>query len=118
MIFSEQEIIEQTYSKKATIQRYGEYKTEWNETRVGLATIYSVISCDIAQNVGRNTTQTPSNNEVEYDLKMYCSPNYAIEAGDLVEITYENNLKRVFNAGEPMIYTSYIAIPLVKVGVA
>lgn len=116
MIFTEQEIIEQSYTKKATVERYGEYKTEWNETRVGLQPLYTDIPCDIAQNVGRNTTQTPSKNEVEYDVKMYCSPSYAIHAGDKVTVTYENGTERTFQAGEAMLYTSYIAIPLVKVG--
>lgn len=110
----EKKAIESTYYHKSTIQRHGKYKDEWEETKVGLQTIYENIECAVSQNSGLNVTQTDPRNIVEYSTKLFCSPSYLIKTGDLVTTTFENGLTREYKAGESILYPYHQEVPLIR----
>lgn len=114
MLFTEQEILENTYNLEAKVERYGSYEDDWGETKQGLNTVYESVNCAVEQASKRNITNTLTKTEVEYDTTLLCSPNYVIKTGDTITVAFINGGKREFTAGEPYYFSSHTEVPLVR----
>lgn len=109
----EQLIIESTYKELATIKGTRAVLKEWKETVLEEITIATDIKCGISQKSSSfNTSQNELENNIKYPVKMFCSPDVEIKAGDEVIITFENGTTRTYNAGEPLYYISHLETPL------
>lgn len=110
----EQRVIESTYFHKGTVERHGTIEDKYGETKPGLVPVYENIDCAISQNSGMNANQTYPRNVIEYTTKLFCSPVYLIQVGDVVTATFENGLVRSYKAGEAIPYPYHQEVPLLR----
>ncbi|AVV56411.1 ABC transporter ATP-binding protein [Paenibacillus glucanolyticus] len=92
-------IIEKTYTDRAIIQRYEDYE-EGSETKQRLITKYQDEPCRISQTGLARNGQTEAENQIDYDAKLFISPDIEILQGDELEVTRKGR-KYKFTAGEP-----------------
>jgi len=104
--------IERLYEDRASISRYGEYTDpHTTETKLGLVLVYENVPCRLSR-LGMGTNrQTETVNEIAYETKLFISPDYEIKQGDVIEVT-RGTVKRVYKAGEPVVYLTHQEISL------
>lgn len=93
-------IVEKTYTDRVTISRYGDYETNWGETKQGLIPVHKDVPCRISQTGLARNGQTEAENQIDYDAKLFIAPEVEILQGDELEVT-RNGRKYHFTAGEP-----------------
>lgn len=93
-------IMEKTYMDRVTISRYGDYETNWGETKQGLIPVHKDVPCRISQTGLARNGQTEAENQIDYDAKLFIAPEIEILQGDELEVT-RNGRKYHFTAGEP-----------------
>lgn len=111
---TEAEILETTYFDKAIIYGQVEYKKSNGATAFKQGIKAENIKCAISKKEVSNVNQTDTTNNIEYNLVMFCAPDTLIIAGDDVEVTFPNGLKRKYEAGEYFPYESHLEVPLLR----
>ncbi|MFS1514562.1 ABC transporter ATP-binding protein [Chengkuizengella sp. SCS-71B] len=101
--------LEKLYEDRATIQRYLEDEEPDN--------IYKNEPCKLSKlSLGRND-QTEVQNNIQYQMKLFISPDLEILHGDEIIVTrYGRTLN--YTAGEPFIYSSHQEVSLERKGYA
>lgn len=96
---------EKTYDCTANIYRYGKTTTTSGATRTGVGTTPTIsnIPCRISQKELNSPiqSQTSTENNISYEFKMFCSPDYEIKAGDRIEVTKNGKVIKIYECGEP-----------------
>lgn len=113
-MITEAEILEMTYFDKATIYGQTEYKKLNGATAFKQGIKAENIKCAVSKKDINNVNQTDTTNNIEYNLVMFCPPDTPIIAGDDVEVTFPNELKRKYEAGECFLYESHLEVPLLR----
>lgn len=104
---TEMEVIESTYFDKCTVYRDVEITNEHNETSIDKhAMIYENISCALSKKTLSTTTQTDTVNTITYSLQLFLNPQYIINKGDEIEVTYQNRMIKTV-AGQQHVYPSH-----------
>ncbi|MEK3735509.1 ABC transporter ATP-binding protein [Paenibacillus sp. FSL M8-0334] len=93
-------IVEKTYTDRVTIQRHGEYETDWGETKFGLITVYADVPCRLSQTGLPRNGQTEAENRIDYDVKLFIAPEVEILQGDELQVIRQGRAYH-FTAGEP-----------------
>lgn len=105
-------VIERLYEDRASISRYMEYEDpNTTETKLGLSLVHENVPCRLSRmGIGANR-QTETVNEIFYETKLFIAPEYEIRQGDVIEVT-RGTVKRVYKAGEPIVYSTHQEISL------
>lgn len=110
-------IIEQKYTDRATVSRMEDYKTGSGETRQRLVEVYSDEPCRLSQKALASNNQREPFNQIDYETKLFISPDVKIKQGDTIIVT-RRNVTKTFKAGEPFPYHSHQEISLERKGKA
>lgn len=99
--------IERLYEDRASISRYAEYEDpHTTETKLGLFSVYENVPCRISRIALATNRQSETVNEIFYETKLFIAPEYEIRQGDVIEVT-RGTVKRVYKAGEPVVYSTH-----------
>lgn len=99
--------IEKMYTDRATVYRYGETTDPTSgKTKQVPATVYSNEPCRISQKALASNGQTEAQNDIKYEVKLFISPDLAIQQGDMLEVT-RGTVTRKYEAGEPFPYSTH-----------
>lgn len=80
--------IERMYEDKVTISRYGNYKDPvTKETKQKSQSVYTDEPCMLSQTGLARNGQTEAQNDLQYDAKLFISPELIITQGDLIAVT-------------------------------
>ncbi|GAC42280.1 hypothetical protein [Paenibacillus popilliae] len=94
--------IEKMYEDRATISRYGSYKDPvTKETKQKLQLVYSNEPCKLSQSGLARNGQTEAQNDLQYDAKLFISPEIEIKQGDMIAITRSTGQVEKYVAGKP-----------------
>jgi len=104
--------IERLYEDRASISRYGEYTDpHTTETKLGLSLVYENVPCRLSRIALATNRQSETVNEIFYETKLFVAPEYEIRQGDVIEVTL-GTVKRIYKAGEPVVYSTHQEISL------
>lgn len=105
--------IDNTYTHKMTVERNMEVVTN-GVTSFNDSTIYTNVPCAVTKTSrsGFNANQSISKNDIVYDLMLFCNPQYVIETGDKITVTFENGQVKDYEAGEGFYYIDHAEIPI------
>lgn len=110
---SEIEILEKTYFDKANIIRKVKEKNKnTGVTELIDKVIYSNIKCAISK--GSTSINIGDVANTSNSTRLYCNPNYLIETGDKVKVTFENGLESEFITSKPFFYKSHCQCELIE----
>src|SRR5690606_10020446 len=105
-------VIERLYKDRASISRYAEYEdSNTTETKLGLFPVYENVPCRLSRIAFATNRQSETVNEIFYETKLFIAPEYVIKQGDVVEVT-RGTVKRVYKAGEPVVYSPHQEVSL------
>ena len=91
------------WNDKANVRRQKTVKGEHFEKN-GLIPIYENIPCHLSENSLSNTYEKNKAKSVDYDFKLFCSPEYDIELNDIIEVTTASGQKFKVYAGRSRKY--------------
>lgn len=112
-IQKQKKVIESTYTDTCTIYCY-EKVTLGSITKMQKTVVYENIKCALSQKGLNPTQQTEIQNKVEYDAKLFISPDINIKAGAQIEVNHCDCITVFEQAGEPFIYCTHQEIALKK----
>lgn len=96
---------EKLYDCTANVYRYGKTTTPAGATRIGISgtPVISDMPCRISQKEINSPikSQSESQNNISYEIKLFCSPEHEIKAGDRLEINKDGKIIKIFEVGEP-----------------
>lgn len=105
-------MIEKMYDDRASIKRYVEEDDPiTTETKLGLFLVYENVPCRISRIALATNRQSETVNEIFYETKLFIAPEYEIRQGDVIEVT-RGTIKRVYKAGEPVVYLTHQEVSL------
>lgn len=107
-------VLQRRYDDRMTVYRHQERK-RGGETVMGLEEVYTSIPCRLSQMGLAKNQQTPAQNDIRYDAKLFCSPEWEILQGDVIDVTRGSRIRR-FVAGEPFPYPTHQEIELQRKG--
>lgn len=99
------------YEDRATISRHMEIEKPSGETVEALAPIYTDQPCRISQKSLGSNDQTEAQNQIQYEIKLFISPELDIRQGDAIEVA-RGSVIRTYTAGEPFLYPTHQEISL------
>lgn len=105
--------VEFMYDKTAVVKRYQEYKKPSGATASAWVEVHPSIPCRVSQPSLSNTDQGVAN-AINYDVKLICSADFLIMAGDVVTV----NGREYDSANEPFVYISHQEVALTRKGKA
>lgn len=97
------------YTDTAKVYRYVKTSTPSGATREGTQLIYTAIPCRISQKELNSPlqSQTSISMNISYEIKLFCSPDYILKAGDKLEVTRGNNTIQFYELGKPFQYSTH-----------
>ena len=99
--------IERLYTDVVDIYRYENVKdTNTGVTRKEAILKYEKQPCRISQRALAATNQTEAQNNINYEPKLFISPELVLTQGDLVRAA-RGSVERRYEAGEPFIYPTH-----------
>lgn len=108
-------ILETLYDDNAEVWSMRETKTDYGATKQTYTKVYSGIPCRLSRmSKGKNTDQTISKNDINYELMLILDPMYKIETGDKVEVVKNGRDYKNMVAGDPLYYNNSIQVPLTR----
>lgn len=105
------ELIEAMYRDVCDVYRHGPQLQANKETRLVRQRIYKAIPCFLSQKSLASNRQTEPHNRIQYEVKLFLSPDVSIQQGDELHVA-RNGLTLTYTAGEPFRYTSHQEISL------
>lgn len=94
--------IERLYEDKVTISRYKNSKDPvTKETKQKPQPMYLDVPCKLSQTGLARNGQTEAQNDIQYDAKLFISPELEIKQGDLIAITRPSGQVERYVAGKP-----------------
>ncbi|KNY25000.1 hypothetical protein [Pseudobacteroides cellulosolvens] len=99
------------YTDTANVYRYSKTTTSAGATRVNVGLTPSIqnMPCRISQKELNSPiqSQTPTENNISYEIKLFCSIDYELKTGDRIEITRNGKVIKTYEAGEPFLYPTH-----------
>jgi len=121
---AERAAIERTYEDTCTIARLMPVTVN-NISKSQETTVVSDAICALSQRSLKPTNQTDAQNEIEYDIKLFISPDILVEAGDVIAVKRfgrDNPASTIMlafeSASRPMIYPTHQEVMLKERGQA
>jgi hypothetical protein len=76
----------------------------------------SDIPCRVSQKELNSPikSQSESQNNISYEIKLFCPPEYDIKTGDRIEVTRNGKVINIYEAGEPFLYPTHLEILLFR----
>lgn len=105
--------VEFMYDKTAVVKRYVEYEKPNLATGMRWETIHPSVPCRVSNPSLSNTDQGVANS-IDYEVKLLCSADYLILAGDVVTV----DGREYESANEPFVYISHQEVALTRKGKA
>ncbi|MNB80553.1 hypothetical protein D3C75_273180 [compost metagenome] len=96
--------LELTYEDACTVYRYQDNKDPVSKvTKQTPVVVHSALLCRLSQSGLAKDGQTEAQNDIQYDAKLFISPDIAIRAGDLILVIRKARPDEPvrFVAGEP-----------------
>ncbi|MFX3631857.1 MAG: ABC transporter ATP-binding protein [Candidatus Pristimantibacillus sp.] len=109
--------IEKMYAHKATISRHVKSEKGSGATKVQLSVVYENQACRLSQSGSGKNNQSPAQNDIQYELRLFIAPEIIITQGDEITVAYEG-IVMTYVAGEPFRYSSHQEINLERKGYA
>jgi hypothetical protein len=107
---------EKLYTDTANVYRYGKTTTTAGATRTGIGSTPTIedMKCRISQKELNSPiqSQTPTENNISYEIKLFCSCDNEIKTGDRIEVTRNGKVIKTYEAGEPFPYLTHQEILL------
>jgi hypothetical protein len=114
--------IEKLYTDRCSIFRHEKVKDPvTKETKLIQQPVCTDQPCRISQRALGQNNQTEVQNEIQYETKMFITPELDIRQGDLLEVTRGRITKsgweaiaptRKYTAGEPFLYPTHQEVSL------
>lgn len=121
---AERAAIERTYEDTCNIVRMIPVTVN-NISKSQETTVVSNAICALSQRSLKPTNQTDAQNEIEYDIKLFISPDIPVEAGDVITVKRfgrDNPASTIMltfeSASRPMIYPTHQEVMLKERGQA
>jgi hypothetical protein len=76
------------------------------------ALIHGGVPCALSQMVLKPTTQTESQNTIDYEAKLFISPDIEVKPGCEIEVFRLGRVTLFKSTGEPFVYASHQEILL------
>jgi hypothetical protein len=100
------------YTDRATIYRHQAVKDPvTKETKQVPQPVHTDQPCRISQRALAVNGQTEAQNDIDYETKMFISPEVEIRQGDFLEVT-RGTMTRRYTAGEPFPYSTHQEVSL------
>lgn len=80
--------------------------------------IFDNQPCALSQASLASAVQTDTNNNIEYDSKLFISPDVVVPAGSRIFVTQEGMNYQFTRSGKPFIYATHQEIKMKEVGKA
>lgn len=95
--------IEKMYEDRVMISRHESVKDpNTRETKQQLVPIFADQPCKLSQSGLARNSQTEAQNDLQYDAKLFISPDLEIKQGDVVAVTRAATGRvETYTAGEP-----------------
>lgn len=110
-IQSQRRIIESTYTDTCNIYSFEKQLKGSISTNVKVLK-YEDIKCALSQKDLKSTEQTESQNKIEYQIKLFISPDIQITPGSHIEVKHCERLYNFIQASEPFVYPTHQEIIL------
>lgn len=108
-------VLQNLYEDNAEVWGMRETKTSYGATKSEYVKVYSGIPCRLSRmSKSKNTEQTISKNDINYELMLIIDPMYKVECGDKVEVSKNGRLYNGLVAGDPLYYNNSIQVPLTR----
>lgn len=108
-------VLKSLYDDKAEVWRMQETKTDYGATKQEYSKVYSGIPCRLSRmSRTKNTNQTISKNDIDYELMLIIDPKYDIHTGDKIEVNKNEKIYNEMVAGDPIVYNNSIQVPLTR----
>ncbi|RJX40876.1 ABC transporter ATP-binding protein [Paenibacillus pinisoli] len=111
--------IEKMYEDRVTISRYESIKDpNTRETKQQPIPLYENKPCKLSQSGLARNGQTEAQNDLQYDAKLFISPDLEIKQGDVIDVTRAATGRvETYTAGEPFPpYSSHQEVNLTAKG--
>ncbi|BBH19824.1 phage protein [Paenibacillus baekrokdamisoli] len=114
--------LERIYEDRVTISRHVPFVKPNKQTVLQLQAIYMDQPCRLSQTgLGKNS-QSPAQNAIQYESKLFLAPELELKQGDEIEVTRGRvtvegwillpGQPRTFTAGEPFLYPTHQEVSL------
>ncbi|MDU5141068.1 MAG: ABC transporter ATP-binding protein [Paenibacillus dendritiformis] len=103
-------VLETNYTDRMTIFRMQDGK-RGGETVLTLEEVSVSLPCRISQTGLAKNQQTSVQNDIRYDAKLFCAPEWDIRQGDTIDVTRGARTRR-YIAGEPFPYDTHQEVGL------
>ncbi|MFB0840964.1 ABC transporter ATP-binding protein [Paenibacillus oleatilyticus] len=116
-VAAERRAIEMTYDGLCTISEFQNV----TDPKTGRTTQKPVVvlrdqPCALSQTSLSSARRTPTANEIDYDAKLFLSPDIAIKAGSRIRVTQHGMDLEFDQTGDPFRYPTHQEIKLKRVG--
>ena len=102
---------EKLYTDTANVYRYSKTTTTAGATRTGIGSTPTIsnMKCRISQKDLNSPiqSQTQTENNISYEIKLFCSPDIEIKTGDRIEVTRNGKVIKTYESGEPFPYLTH-----------
>lgn len=99
--------IEKMYVDSADVYRYEDIRDpDTGVTKKVPVLKYEKQSCRISQRALAANAQTEAQNDIQYETKLFISPDLELQQGDLLQVT-RGGVQRKYVAGEPFLYPTH-----------
>lgn len=107
--------IERLYEDRADIYRMVEAEQPNHTTKPERTLLLTDQPCSLSQSgLGKNG-QTPAQNDIRYDAKLFIGPDYPVLQGDEIVVRQRTGgPERKYTAGEPFAYPSHQEVMLTR----
>ncbi|WP_084011932.1 hypothetical protein [Paenibacillus kribbensis] len=115
----ERMLLEMTYTGVCRVEGQTTYKdpvTGVERPKGGV--IIDNQPCALSQASLPSSVQTDTNNNIEYDAKLFISPDVVVPAGSRIFVTQEGMNYQFTRSGKPFIYATHQEIKMKEVGEA
>jgi len=108
-------MVERLYEDRATIIRHVEEQKPWGETTLVPVIVAENVPCRLSYRaIGVSVSyQTESVNRIEYETKLFVSPEVDVQAGDVIIVT-KAGVTREYVASEPFVHPTHQEVILTR----
>lgn len=107
--------IEQLYEDRADVYRMVDVKQPNHTTKSMRTLILGDQECRLSRDQMPKNGQTPAQNDIRYDAKLFIGPDTVLMQGDEVIVRQRaGGPERKYTAGEPFVYPSHQEIILTR----
>ena len=115
-VAAERAAIEMTYDGRCTVTEYQQVKDSVTKaTRQQAVMVLEDQPCALSQTSSRPATGTATDNTIDYDAKLFISPDVTIKAGSRIVVVQDGMTFEGEQAGKPFRYPTHQEIALKEI---